>query len=128
MKVKDFIEATNALQKESYESTGVLEHTEHIFATYFLEDDSIKSVQIFATAFVSAELDVQLAHTTDLLKFLTDTMKGLCDLTEDEANQTIKRLGLFDGTFVSGKESTAYDYLFKVKTQDGLILIAIAEM
>ncbi|WZU02675.1 hypothetical protein MGH68_07210 [Erysipelothrix sp. D19-032] len=52
----------------------------------------------------------------------------MIDVDQAQANEIMKLIGMFDGSFVEGKQAAVYDYLVKVEVANGLILVAVTEV
>lgn len=109
--------------------SGVIEHNKEIYSTYYLDSEyKIKSFQIFASAMKSKNLGIQIGHTTTLLNLYLSTIHNLCEIEMDEVKSILKLLGLYNKTFAQGKQVFMYDYMFKVETANGLVLLTISEI
>ncbi|WP_159641815.1 hypothetical protein [Erysipelothrix anatis] len=128
MELSKYILQTNGLLQSEQNGSGVIKYTEDIMTTYFLAELDVKAVQVFASAKVSNDAALQLSHTTKLIEVIQNTFMVLIDVDQAQANEIMKLIGMFDGSFVDGKQAAVYDYLIKVEVANGLILVAVTEV
>lgn len=121
-------QSTEGTIVDRFDNSGVIKYSDDMFATYFMEDSTVKAIQITAATKVKGSFNNQINHTTNLIKTFKNIAVSLCEVTEDEAKSVMELLGLFDQSFTKGKQVFLFDYLFKVEVVEGLILISIAEL
>lgn len=107
---------------------GVIKFNEYIYATYYEDDEIVKSIQVFANTITSKEISNQLDHTINLLKVLSNTIELLTTATPEESNTILETLGLFNNTFKEGKQVKHNGYGYRVEIADGLILFTVGEI
>lgn len=110
------------------EKAGIIKFTDYISATYYEDDEIVKSIQVFANTITSKEITNQLEHTINLLKVLSNTIELLTNVSEEERNMILETLGLFNNTFKDGKQLQHNNYGYKIEIVDGLILFTIGEI
>lgn len=128
MNIEELLRATDGVLKKEESISGVIKYTEDIYASYFLEENEVKSIQIFATSKVGNSIQSQISHATKLIETFQNIAISVCDIEKEVVNQLIKDLGLFDKSFIRGRQQFLFDYLFKAEATDGLILLTIAEL
>lgn len=107
---------------------GVIKFNEHIYATYYEDDEIVKSIQVFANTIADKEINNQVEHTINLLKVLSNTIELLTNVSEEIRNMILDTLGLFNNTFKDGKQVKYNGYGYKIEIADGLILFTIGEI
>lgn len=107
---------------------GVIKFNEYIYATYYEDDEIVKSIQVFANTITSKEISNQVEHTINLLKVLSNTIELLTNVSEEVRNMILDTLGLFNNTFKEGKQVKYNGYGYKIEIADGLILFTIGEI
>ena len=110
------------------EKAGIIKFTDYIYATYYEDDEIVKSIQVFANTITSKEISNQLDHTINLLKVLSNTIELLTNVSEEVRNMILDTLGLFNNTFKEGKQLQHNNYRYKIEIADGLILFTIGEI
>ena len=112
------------------ERSGVIKFTDDIYATYYEDDEVVRSIQIFATALTSKAKTAsnQVIHTTELLKVLSHTIDLLANTTQKERNDILKSLGLFNGAFKEGKYIQYQTHMYKIEIVESLILFTLSEV
>lgn len=110
------------------EKAGIIKFTDYIYATYYEDDEIVKSIQVFANTLTSKEINNQLDHTINLLKVLSSTIELLTNVSEEVRNMILDTLGLFNNTFREGKQVKYNGYGYKAEIADGLILFTIGEI
>lgn len=109
--------------KEENKPVSILKFTDNIFANCYETENVITSIQIIA----DTKVKEQLKHCTDIIKILSVTIDLQTNLFEDERNIVIKSLGLYDGTFVEGKNYITETYVFKTYIMSGVLIMLISE-
>ena len=110
------------------EKAGIIKFTDYISATYYEDDEIVKSIQVFANTITSKEISNQLDHTINLLKVLSNTIELLTNVSGEVRNMILDTLGLFNNTFKEGKQLQHNNYRYKIEIADGLILFTIGEI
>lgn len=110
------------------DKAGIIKFNEYIYATYYEDDEIVKSIQVFANTLTSKEINKQLEHTINLLKVLSNTIELLTNVNEEVRNMILDTLGLFNNTFKDGKQLQHNNYGYKIEIADGLILFTIGEI
>ena len=110
------------------EKAGIIKFNEYIYATYYEDDEIVKSIQVFANTLTSKEINKQLEHTINLLKVLSNTIELLTNVNEEVRNMILDTLGLFNNTFKDGKQLQHNNYGYKIEIAEGLILFTIGEI
>jgi hypothetical protein len=133
MKLEHLIEAykfkeLNVEMIEQEDKAGVIKFTDYIYATYYEDDEIVKSIQVFANTIADKEINNQLEHTINLLKVLSNTIELLTNVNEEVRNMILDTLGLFNNTFKDGKQLQHNNYGYKIEIADGLILFTIGEI
>ena len=133
MKLEHLIEAYKYKEMKAEitkqeDKAGVIKFTDYIYATYYEDDEIVKSIQVFANTILSKEVNKQLEHTINLLKVLSNTIELLTNVSEDIRNTILDTLGLFNNTFKDGKQVKYNGYGYKIEIADGLILFTIGEI
>lgn len=134
MKLEHLIQAYNfnkipaKIEKEidsPEEKAGVIKFTEDIYASYLLdEEEFVSSVNLFINAIKANNLDIQLKHTTDVIIIIQKTIELITDVTQEEANNIMKSLGLFNGK-LKEKAVRLIDYIYEIKPENGIIIFSM---
>lgn len=130
MKLEHLIEAyrfkgLNVETTKQEDKAGVIKFTDYIYATYYEDDEIVKSIQVFANTIADKEINNQVEHTINLLKVLSNTIELLTNVSEEIRNMILDTLGLFNNTFKEGKQVKYNGYGYKIEIADGLILFTI---
>ena len=136
MKLEHLIQGYNfnripaKINKEISEEAGVINFYDGITASYLLDDEEIViCLNVFINCLAKEMmLDKQIQHTTKVINVLQQSIMLLTNITQEEANIILQKLGLFDGSFSEGKQIKLFDYAYKVKVVDGLLCFTINEM
>ncbi len=134
MKLEHLIQAYNfnkipaKIEKEidsPEEKAGVIKFNEDIYASYLLdEEEFVSSVNLFINAIKANNLDIQLKHTTDVIIIIQKTIELITDVTQEEANNIMKSLGLFNGK-LKEKAVRLIDYIYEIKPENGIIIFSM---
>ncbi len=112
------------------ERAGVLTFENGITASYLLDDEDIAvSMIIFFNCLArgTMKLDAQLSHVIKILNVLQNTIMLLVNIPQKECNMILEKLGLFDNTFIQGKQIKHLDHYYQVKVKEGLLCFSINE-
>ena len=113
------------------ERAGVIMFENGISASYLLDDeDIIIAMKIFFNCLTreSMKVDTQLSHTIKVLNIMQNTIMLLSNITQKECNMILDKLGLFDNTFMQGKQIKHLEHTYKVEVIDGLLCLSINEI
>lgn len=113
------------------ERAGTITFANGISAAYLLDDeDIIISMKIFFNCLTreSMKVDTQLSHTIKVLNIMQNTIMLLSNITQKECNMILDKLGLFDNTFMKGKQIKHLEHTYKVEVIDGLLSLSINEI
>ena len=134
MKLEHLIQAYNfnkipaKIEKEidsPEEKAGVIKFNEDIYASYLLdEEEFVSSVNLFINAIKANNLDIQLKHTTDVIIIIQKTIELITDVTQEEANNIMKSLGLFSGS-IKEKAVRLFNYIYKIDGIKGILHLCI---
>lgn len=114
------------LAENKKDKSGVLKFTDNIFLTYYKDDEEIiTSVVICADPKVSDTINIQLKHTTNLLKAISNTILLLGNTTTPQATKIMTSLGLYNGTFIEGKKLKFNDYNYFVEIINNLFIFKV---
>lgn len=113
------------------ERAGTITFASGISAAYLLDDeDIIISMKIFFNCLTreSMKVDTQLSHTIKVLNIMQNTIMLISNITQKECNMILDKLGLFDNTFMKGKQIKHLEHTYKVEVIDGLLSLSINEI
>lgn len=139
MKLEHLIQAyklnnINAELKEmnaNNERAGVITFANGISASYLLDDeDIIIAMKIFFNCLArgNMKLNSQLSHVIKVLTIMQNTIMLLSNIPQKECNMILDKLGLFDNTFIQGKQIQHLDHTYKIEIIDGLLCLSINEI
>lgn len=113
------------------ERAGTITFANGISAAYLLDDEDIViSMKMFFNCLTreSMKVDAQLSHTIKVLNIMQNTIMLLSNITQKECNMILDKLGLFDNTFMQGKQIKHLEHTYKVEVIDGLLCLSINEI
>lgn len=113
------------------ERAGVITFANGISASYLLDDeDIIIAMKIFFNCLArgSMKVDAQISHTIKVLNVMQNTIMLLSNIPQKECNMILDKLGLFDNTFIQGKQIQHLDHTYKIEMIDGLLCLSINEI
>ena len=139
MKLEHLIQAyklnnINAELKEmnaNNERAGVISFGNGISASYLLDDeDIIIAMKIFFNCLAreNMKLNSQLSHVIKVLTIMQNTIMLLSNIPQKECNMILDKLGLFDNTFIQGKQIKHLEHTYKIEVIDGLLCFSINEI
>lgn len=100
------IEAELKEMNSNNERAGVITFADGISASYLLDnEDIVIAMKIF---FNCLARDRQLSHTIKVLTIMQNTIMLLSNITQEECNMILNKLGLFDNTFQKRKENKTF--------------------
>lgn len=113
------------------ERAGVITFANGISASYLLDDeDIIIAMKIFFNCLVrgNMKLNSQLSHVIKVLTIMQNTIMLLSNIPQKECNMILDKLGLFDNTFIQGKQIKHLEHTYKIEVIDGLLYLSINEI
>ena len=125
------IEAEVKDMSEANERAGTITYAEGISAAYLLDDEEIViAIKIFFNCLArgSMKVEAQLSHTIKVLSVMQNTMMLLGNITQRECNMILETLGLFDNTFLEGKQIKHLEHSYRIEVVDGLLCLGISEI
>lgn len=112
------------------ERAGVITFANGISASYLLDDeDIIIAMKIFFNCLArkNMKLNSQLSHVIKVLTIMQNTIMLLSNIPQKECNMILDKLGLFDNTFIQGKQIKHLEHTYKIEMVDGLLCLSINE-
>lgn len=139
MKLEHLLQAykANSIEAElkemniNNERAGVITFANGISASYLLDDEDIViAMKIFFNCLArgSMNLDSQLSHVIKVLTIMQNTIMLLTNIPQKECNMILDKLGLFDNTFMQGKQIKHLEHTYKIEVIDGLLCLSINEI
>jgi hypothetical protein len=125
------IEAELKEMNSNNERTGVITFANGISASYLLDDEYIViAMKIFFNCLArkSMKLDSQLSHVIKVLTVMQNTIMLLSNIPQKECNMILDKLGLFDNTFMQGKQIKHLEHTYKIEVIEGLLCLSINEV
>lgn len=116
---------------EEKDRAGVINFYKGIVGSYLLDNESVViSMKIFFNCLTVDEknLSNQLNYTIKILNVMQKTIMSLDNVSQEECNMILEKLGLFDDTFKDGKQIKHLDYSYRIEVVDGLLCMTIEEM
>lgn len=113
------------------ERAGVITFANGISASYLLDDeDIIIAMKIFFNCLAreNMKLNSQLSHVIKVLTIMQNTIMLLSNIPQKECNMILDKLGLFDNTFMQGKQIKHLEHIYKIEVIDGLLCLSINEI
>lgn len=112
------------------ERAGTITFANKISASYLLDDEDIViAMKIFFNCLArgNIELDSQLSHVIKVLTIMQNTIMLLSNIPQKECNMILDKLGLFDNTFMQGKQIKHLEHTYKIEAIYGLLCLSINE-
>ena len=125
------IEAELKEMNSNNERAGVITFANGISASYLLDDeDIIIAMKIFFNCLArgSMKLNSQLSHVIKVLTVMQNTIMLLSNIPQKECNMILDKLGLFDNTFMQGKQIKHLEHTYKIEVIEGLLCLSINEI
>lgn len=123
------IEAELKEMNNENEKAGVITFGNGMSSAYLLDnEDIVVSMKLFFNC-LSDKLTIisQLNHTIQVLNIMQNTMMLLSNITQKECNIILDSLGLFNNTFMEGKQIRHIDHNYRLEVIDGLLCLSISE-
>ena len=125
------IEAELKEMNKDNEKAGVITFANGISASYLLDDeDIIIAMKIFFNCLAreNMKLNSQLSHVIKVLTIMQNTIMLLSNIPQKECNMILDKLGLFNNTFIQGKQIKHLEHTYKIEVIDGLLCLSINEI
>lgn len=125
------IEAELKEMNKDNEKAGVITFANGISASYLLDDeDIIIAMKIFFNCLAreNMKLNSQLSHVIKVLTIMQNTIMLLSNIPQKECNMILDKLGLFDNTFIQGKQIKHLEHIYKIEVIGGLLCLSINEI
>lgn len=125
------IEAELKEMNNNNEKAGVITFENGISASYLLDDeDIVVAMKIFFNCLTTDKLTIQnqLSYTIKVLTIMQNTIMLLSNIPQKECNMILEKLGLFDNTFVHGKQMKHLEHIYKIEIIEGLLCLSINEI
>ena len=129
-KIND-IEAEIKDMSNENERAGVINFADGISASYLLDDEEIvTAMKIFCNCLARNDfkLTSQINHAIKIITIMQNTTMLLGNITQKEANMILESLGLFDNTFIEGKQIKHLEHSYRIEVIDGLLCLNINEI
>ena len=123
-KIKEEVENEN-------EHAGVINFYNGITGSYLLDDEEVViAIKIFFNCLTIDEKNIsnQLNHTIKILNVRQKTIMALDNVSQEECNMILDKLGLFDDTFKDGKQIKHLEHSYRLEVIDGLLCMTIEEI
>lgn len=125
------IEAELKEMNDKQEKAGVITFENGISASYLLDnEDIVIAMKIFFNCLTRDSLTVtnQISHVIKIIQIIQNTIMLLGNVTQKESNMILESLGLFDNTFVEGKQIKHLEHTYKIELIGGLLCLSINEI
>lgn len=125
------IEADLKDMSDENEKAGTITFANGISAAYLLDNEEIVvSMKMFFNCLNrdSRKLDKQLSHVIKVLNIMQNTIMLLSNITQKECNMILDKLGLFDNTFMQGKQIKHLEHCYTLEVVEGLLCLNINEI
>ena len=125
------IEAELNEMNSNNERAGVITFANGISASYLLDnEDIVIAMKIFFNCLArkNMKLNSQLSHVIKVLTIMQNTIMLLSNIPQKECNMILDKLGLFDNTFMQGKQIKHLEHTYKIEVIDGLLCFSINEI
>ena len=113
------------------ERAGVMTFEKGITASYLLDnEDIVIAMKMFFNCLSpdNLKLQNQMEYVLRVLNIMNNTIMLLGNIPQKECNMILEKLGLFDGTFRSGKKIKHLEHSYKIEVIDGLLCLSINEI
>ena len=117
--------------KKENEHAGVINFYNGITGSYLIDDEEVViAIKIFFNCLTTDEKNMsnQLNHTIKVLNVMQKTIMSLDNVSQEECNMILEKLGLFDDTFKDGKQIKHLDYSYRIEVVDGLLCMTVDEI
>lgn len=125
------IEAELKEMNDKNEKAGIITFANGISASYLLDNEEIViAMKIFFNCLTRDSLTItnQISHVIKIIQIMQNTIMLLANVTQKESNMILESLGLFDNTFVEGKQIKHLEHTYKIEVIDGLLCLSINEI
>lgn len=112
------------------ERAGTITFANGISAAYLLDDEEIVvSMKMFFNCLARGmKVNAQLSHAIKVLNIMQNTIMLLSNITQKECNMILDKLGLFNNTFMQGKQIKHLEHNYKIEVLNGLLCFTINEI
>lgn len=111
------------------ERAVVIKYNDDTHGSCLLDDEGIVvAIIIFSNCVTKKNktIEHQLIHTEQILVIIQKTMELLGNIRQEEANNIMKKLGMFDGT-IKEKAVVFLNYVYKINILNGLLSFSMIE-
>lgn len=125
------IEAELKEMNDKNEKAGIITFANGISASYLLDNEEIViAMKIFFNCLTRDSLTItnQISHVIKIIQIMQNTIMLLANVTQKESNMILESLGLFDNTFMEGKQIKHLEHTYKIEAKDGLLCMSINEI
>nr|DAW02279.1 MAG TPA: hypothetical protein [Caudoviricetes sp.] len=125
------IDAKLKEMNDKNEKAGIIMFANGISASYLLDNEEIViAMKIFFNCLTRDSLTItnQISHVIKIIQIMQNTIMLLANVTQKESNMILESLGLFDNTFVEGKQIKHLEHTYKIEVIDGLLCLSINEI
>ena len=135
MKLEHLIQGYNfnripaKIKEKTSETSGVITYSEGINAAYLIDPEEIVvDLELFINCLSKElELDKQIKHTIEVIKILQQSIMLLSNITQEEANIILDKLGLYNGNFKDKKQIQLFEFEYQVEVVDSILHFSIVE-
>lgn len=113
------------------EKAGTITFANGISAAYLLDnEDIVISMKLFFNCLVreSKKINAQISHVLKIITIMQNTIMLLANIPQKECNMILDKLGLFNNTFIQGKQIKHLEHSYSIEVIDGLLCLSINEM
>ena len=113
------------------ERTGVIMFENGISASYLLDDEDIViAMKVFFNCLErnNSKVEAQINHVIKIITIMQNTIMLLSNIPQKECNMILEKLGLFDNTFIQGKQIKHLEHEYKIEIIRGLLCLSINEI
>lgn len=125
------IEAELKEMNKDNEKAGIITFANGISASYLLDnEDIVVAIKIFFNCLTRDSLKIQnqISHVIKVINIMQNTIMLLGNVPQKEANMILESLGLFNNTFIEGKQIKHLEHAYKIEIIDGLLCLSINEI
>lgn len=113
------------------ERAGVIMFENGISASYLLDnEDIVITMKVFFNCLArnNFKVEVQINHVIKIITIMQNTIMLLSNISQKECNMILGKLGLFDNTFIQGKQIKHLEHEYKIEVIRGILCLSINEI
>lgn len=118
------------IDKESYvasdHKTLIIHFNKHVKAVCCSDSEIVHNIRVVADW--NKDISNYTRHTLNVLHVIQASIDCLSNISQNEINIILRSLGLYDGSFVKGKEIKNDENLYKIEVINGVLMFTIAKL